>query len=191
MSEPKVKTKQLKPNKATEFSAQESAQANTQVAITPRIGRPTLFTEDMADEICSRIVQGESLNRICRDEHMPEVRSVYRWLRSNDSFCQLYTRAKEDQADTLADEIQDISDERPMLTIMTDDETVEKLDPVGINRNRLRVDARKWIASKLKPKKYGDRQILAGDPENPLEVNQRSEMLDALLLNLERTRHVK
>jgi hypothetical protein len=78
-----------------------------------------------------------------------------------------------------------------MLTIMTDDETVEKLDPVGINRNRLRVDARKWIASKLKPKKYGDRQILAGDPENPLEVNQRSEMLDALLLNLERTRHVK
>jgi hypothetical protein len=189
MSEPKVKTKQLKPNKATEFSAQESAQASTQV--TPRIGRPTLFTEEMADEICSRIVQGESLNRICKDDHMPEVRSVYRWLRSNDAFCQLYARAKEDQADTLADEIQDISDERPMLTIMTDDETVEKLDPVGINRNRLRVDARKWIASKLKPKKYGDRQILAGDPDNPLEIKQQSEMLEALLVNIERKRQSK
>jgi hypothetical protein len=185
MSEVKTKAKQLKPNKATEFSAPESAQVKTTV------GRPSLFTEDIADEICSRIVQGESLNKICKDAHMPEVRSVYRWLRSNDSFCQLYVRAKEDQADTLADEIQDISDERPMLTIMTDDETIEKLDPVGINRNRLRVDARKWIASKLKPKKYGDRQILAGDAENPLEIKQQSEMLDALLINLQLKRQTK
>jgi hypothetical protein len=78
-----------------------------------------------------------------------------------------------------------------MLTIMTDDETVEKLDPVGINRNRLRVDARKWIAAKLKPRKYGDRQILAGDPDNPLEIKQQSEMLEALLVNIERTRQSK
>ena len=188
MSEPKVKTKQLKPNKATEFSAQESAQANTQVAV---MGRPSDYTEDIAHEICFRIVNGESLNRICKDAHMPNVATVYRWLQRDEDFRNMYARAKEDQADTLADEIQDISDEKPMLTIMTDDETVEKLDPVGINRNRLRVDARKWIAAKLKPRKYGDRQILAGDPDNPLEIKQQSEMLEALLVNIERTRQSK
>ena len=103
----------------------------------------------------------------------------------------MYTRAKEDQADTLADEIMDISDEKPMMTVVTDDESVDKLDPVGINRNRLRIDARKWIAAKLKPRKYGDRQILAGDAENPLEVKQKSEILEALLINIQLTRQVR
>ena len=122
---------------------------------------------------------------------MPNVATVYRWLQKLEDFRNMYTRAKEDQADTLADEIQDISDEKPMMTIVTDDESVEKLDPVGINRNRLRIDARKWIAAKLKPRKYGDRQILAGDAENPLEIKQKSEILEALLINIQLTRQVR
>ena len=122
---------------------------------------------------------------------MPDVRSVYRWLRLHDAFSQLYARAKEDQADTLADEIQDISDERPMMTIVTDDETIEKLDAVGINRNRLRVDARKWIAAKLKPRKYGDRQIIAGDAENPLAIQADVAIFDTLVKNVELKRQVK
>ena len=56
---------------------------------------------------------------------------------------------------------------------------------------RLRVDSRKWIAAKLKPKKYGDRTTLAGDKENPVEVRSNTEIFDALLANLELTQQVK
>jgi hypothetical protein len=174
---PKATTKKLKPMKAVEFSAQEqSAQiTTTQSTAVSVMGRPSDYTEDISLEICFRIVNGESLNRICKDAHMPNVATVYRWLQKLPDFREMYTRAKEDQADTLADEIQDIADEKP----------------IGINRNRLRIDARKWIAAKLKPRKYGDRQIVSGDAENPIEVKHRSEMLDALLVNIQLIRQSK
>ena len=192
-SKSKVVTKKLKAPKAVEFSAQEkSAQITTTKSTAVSVmGRPSDYTDELALEICFRIVNGESLNRICKDDHMPNVATVYRWLQKLEDFRNMYARAKEDQADTLADEIQDIADEKPMMTIVTDDESVEKLDPVGINRNRLRIDARKWIAAKLKPRKYGDRQILAGDAENPLEIKQKSEILEALLINIQLTRQVR
>jgi len=151
-------------------------------------GRPTDFNQDIADDICNRITNGESLASITREEGMPHPATVYRWLQRHESFCEMYTRAREDQADTLADQIIAISEEKPMLRIISDSETVEKLDPTGVSHNRNRIDARKWIAAKLKPRKYGDRQILAGDADNPLEVKQQSETLDALLVNLQLTR---
>jgi hypothetical protein len=117
---------------------------------------------------------------------MPAVSSVYLWLLKNKVFSDLYARAREDQSDTLADQIMEIGDEIPMMVITDEDGKVTKrMDPAGINRNRLRVDARKWIASKLKPRKYGDRQILAGDKEAPIEV-VHSTVLDDTILNIER-----
>jgi hypothetical protein len=117
---------------------------------------------------------------------MPAVSSVYLWLLKNKVFSDLYARAREDQSDTLADQIMEIGDEVPMMVITDEDGKVTKrMDPAGINRNRLRVDARKWIAAKLKPRKYGDRQILAGDKEAPIEV-VHSTVLDDTILNIER-----
>ena len=117
---------------------------------------------------------------------MPAVSSVYLWLLKNKVFSDLYTRAREDQSDTLADQIMEIGDEVPMMVITDEDGKVTKrMDPAGINRNRLRVDARKWVAAKLKPRKYGDRQILAGDSEAPVEI-KHSNILDETILNLER-----
>ena len=117
---------------------------------------------------------------------MPAVSSVYLWLLKNKVFSDLYTRAREDQSDTLADQIMEIGDEVPMMVITDEDGKVTKrMDPAGINRNRLRVDARKWIAAKLKPRKYGDRQILAGDKDAPVEI-KHSNILDETILNLER-----
>ena len=117
---------------------------------------------------------------------MPAVSSVYLWLLKNKVFSDLYTRAREDQSDTLADQIMEIGDEVPMMVITDEDGKVTKrMDPAGINRNRLRVDARKWIAAKLKPRKYGDRQILAGDKDAPIEV-VHSTVLDDTILNIER-----
>jgi hypothetical protein len=117
---------------------------------------------------------------------MPAVSSVYLWLLKNKVFSDLYTRAREDQSDTLADQIMEIGDEIPMMVITDEDGKVTKrMDPAGINRNRLRVDARKWIAAKLKPRKYGDRQILAGDKDAPVEI-KHSNILDETILNFER-----
>jgi hypothetical protein len=117
---------------------------------------------------------------------MPAVSSVYLWLLKNKVFSDLYTRAREDQSDTLADQIMEIGDEIPMMVITDEDGKVTKrMDPAGINRNRLRVDARKWVAAKLKPRKYGDRQILAGDKDAPVEI-KHSNILDETILNFER-----
>jgi hypothetical protein len=117
---------------------------------------------------------------------MPAVSSVYLWLLKNKVFSDLYARAREDQSDTLADQIMEIGDETPMMVITDEDGKVTKrMDPAGINRNRLRVDARKWIAAKLKPRKYGDRQILAGDKDAPVEI-KHSNILDETILNFER-----
>lgn len=77
---------------------------------------------------------------------MPAERSVYEYLESNSFAAQQYARAKEACSDVLADEILDVADE-----------VAGCKDAAQVNAARLRVDARKWIASKLKPKKYGDR----------------------------------
>lgn len=85
---------------------------------------------------------------------------MFLWLGKDPVFVEQYARAREEQADTYADEIVAIADEPPDLVEKRneDGETVEvALDSAAIARQRLRIDARKWVASKLKPKKYGDK----------------------------------
>lgn len=120
------------------------------------MARPSDYTEEQAIEICGQLVSGLPLVKICQDEGMPDVRTVYRWLNANEAFRHMYTRAREDQADTLADEIIAISDDGGNDTYETEDGKVLTNQDV-VARSRLRVDARKWVAAKLKPKKYGDK----------------------------------
>lgn len=104
---------------------------------------------------------------------MPCMVTVYAWLRKHEEFANNYIRAREDQADTLADEIVRIAD-TPMLGIKTKTDAegnVETTEGDMIEHRRLQVDARKWIASKLKPKKYGDSLIHRGDQTEPVAVN--------------------
>ena len=155
-----------------------------------KMGRPSSFTQHIADIICVRISEGESLKSITLDEEMPDRATVYRWLAADPAFCDMYTRAREDQADTLADEILAIADEQPEIIPVVDKRTGEliehKLDGAFLQWQRNRIDTRKWIAMKLKPRKYGDRQILAGDSEAPLEVqNNALDILAAAVKNLE------
>lgn len=108
------------------------------------MGRPTDYTQDIASEICSRIIDGESLRKICSDDHMPSKATIFNWLAKNDSFLDQYTRAKSDQADTMEDDMLAISDS-------------VGADAAEVAKARLQIETRKWIASKLKPKKYGDK----------------------------------
>lgn len=117
---------------------------------------------------------------------MPVQSTVYLWLSRFNEFSEMYTKAREDQADTLADEIQAIADAEPK--VIFDDAGNAKYDSAHINWMRLRMDARKWVAAKLKPRKYGDRVALAGDEDNPLKIEAAVEakgLFDNLLQNLE------
>jgi hypothetical protein len=154
-----------------------------------KLGRPSSYTKEKAAEICARLVNGESLRAICRDDNMPDVKTVYLWMSQNETFLQQYTKAKEDQADTLQEDILDIADTEPMQVV--DDKGVARIDSAHVNWMRLRIDSRKWIASKLKPKKYGERQVLAGDAENPLAMTVETTIFDTLLQNLELTKQAK
>lgn len=116
---------------------------------------PMEFDQAIADEICDKIASGKSLRTICggeRDDFIPGQTTVYRWLRENADFAKQYALARELQAETLVDEIIEIADS-PNTTVDKDGAPVVR-DPA---RDRLRIDARKWFASKVVPKKYGDK----------------------------------
>lgn len=133
-------------------------------------GRPTKYNLVLDAEICGRIARGESLNRICRDDHMPDIVTVYNWFIPHPDFFKRYTKAREDQADTLSDEIQEIVDEEPERVST---EFGSYVDSGYVANKRLRVDARKWIAAKLKPKKYGDKiqQEIGGIDGEPIKTS--------------------
>lgn len=110
-----------------------------------KIGRPTDYTKDMADKICEKISGGLSLRAICAEPGMPARGTVYRWLIENADFQDQYTRAREKQADYFAEEIIEIADSA-------------EAESAAVSKAKLQIDARKWAASKIAPKKYGDKQ---------------------------------
>lgn len=107
-------------------------------------GRPTDYTEDLGDILCSRLSQGISLRKVCKADDMPSTVTVYSWFRKYPEFLKHYTRAKEESADADQDRI---------------DEIAEKVLEGEYEPNVAKVaaDLIKWSASKKKPKKYGDR----------------------------------
>jgi hypothetical protein len=136
-------------------------------------GRPSIFSQELADTICERLADGESLRRICEDETMPAKSTVFRWLAADKSFQDQYTRAREVQADSWADDILDISDDGANDTY-TDGDGNERTNQDVIARSRLRVDTRKWLMARMAPKKYGDKitQEVTGSDGGPVQVQK-------------------
>jgi hypothetical protein len=140
-------------------------------------GRPSTYTQETADLICERLAGGESLNAICKDEGLPAESTVRLWaLDDREGFAAKYARARELQAERWAEEILSIADDSSQDTVIRYNEKgneYEATDHDHINRSRLRVDSRKWLLSKLIPKKYGESTLLKhADPEgNSLNVN--------------------
>jgi hypothetical protein len=129
------------------------------------VGAPTTYNTHIATVICIRIAEGESLKQILRTEGMPVQSAVYEWLLRHPEFAEKYTRAREEQADTLADEIIAIADESPETVEVRDKEgnVIDiKIDSGYVGYQKQRIEARKWTAMKLKPKKYGDRVAVEG-----------------------------
>ena len=105
-----------------------------------KTGRPTKFSDALAKRICIQIAEGKSVRKICKSASMPSLTTLFRWLDEKPGFRDQYARAREWQAELYADEIVDISD-----------------SCADAQKARVRIDARKWTAVKLLPKKYGDR----------------------------------
>lgn len=122
-----------------------------------KLGRPALWNQEMADQICAYIITGDTLVKICARADMPSVTTVVKWLRERPSFALAYARAREDQADTFADMMITIAFESKQDWIQDPDTGQWKPDHDVVQRARLKVDTLKWVASKLKPKTYGDR----------------------------------
>ena len=126
-------------------------------------GRPSRYTEALADEICERLACGESMRSVSRDATMPGMKTMFRWLRDKPEFRQQYEIAKQESADALIEDMLDIADNGTNDWMEQHDADGNcigyKLNGEHVQRSRLRVDTRKWAASKLKPRKYGDRQM--------------------------------
>ncbi len=104
-------------------------------------GRPSKFSQELADEICNRLAHGETLRSIIASSpHLPERRTIYAWLDAQQDFQLQYKKARAEQADYYAELIVD-----------------ESFSSHDAGIGRLRVDALKWAASKMAPKKYGDK----------------------------------
>lgn len=145
----------------------------------PKTGRPSLFFEELADMICERLTQGESLRAICSDEGMPHAGTVCRWLATNDVFREQYARAREAQAELMADEMVEISDDGRNDWMERNGSEGESLgwkeNGEAIRRSALRIDTRKWIAARLLPKKYGDKIAVGGSKEmDPIQTEEKS-----------------
>lgn len=127
------------------------------------VSAPVVYSDEMADRICSRIAQGESMVNICKDAGMPNRQTFMRWLLEDkhEGLRDKYARAREEQADFYAEQIIEIADEECTTIKHGDGDEAKEVevafDSAAVARNRLRVDARKWYASKVAPKKYGDK----------------------------------
>ena len=107
-------------------------------------GRPPVWSKDLASELCARIASGRSLRSVTQDPGMPSMPTVFRWIADNDDFRNQYAHACEERADYLAEEALVIADD-------------QDIDSGKIQRDKLRVDTRKWFVAKLHPKKYSER----------------------------------
>lgn len=151
-------------------------------------GRPTKYNEKMAARICKHIAEGKALISLCKEDGYPHFVTVFRWFDKYPEFCKQYAKAKEIYAERVAEEIISIADDTSEDEIFAEAEdgsgqTAKRFcNKEFILRSRLRVDARKWIAARLLPKKYGDKQAIehSGPDGDPIPVKVFREITNVL-----------
>lgn len=105
------------------------------------VGRPSTYNEDIADRICEQMAAGWSLVKICQQEGFPSTTAVFNWQMKNPEFREKYDEAQRKRTEFLSEQLWDIADET------TGD----------VQRDKLRVDTRKWVLARMNPKRWGDR----------------------------------
>lgn len=142
-------------------------------------GRPEEYSLETAEIICNRLIEGEPLCKICDDPDMPVRATVYAWLDKHPEFLNIYTRARDLQAETYFDQATRIADD-------PQNDWEERYGKDGefigfapnhehISRSKLRVDTRLRVVAMMKPRKYGVsvvKQQLSGPNDGPIETKE-------------------
>lgn len=125
------------------------------------MARPTDYSEQLAEKICETVASSPyGLKQICEENpDFPSRDTIYKWKFRYKSFSDMYDNAKRIQADILAESITDISDDKSS-DIYFDDHGNKRIDSGSVAHRKLMVDTRKWLASKMLPKVYGDKQVV-------------------------------
>lgn len=146
------------------------------------VGRPMEYDrEEIMDYVCDALVtSSRGLGSIIKSgeekfKTFPTYSTIMKWLSEEEGLSDRYARAKEAQADFMADEMLDIADDGRndwMKRHQANGESVEVVNSEVIQRSKIRIDTRKWLASKLKPKKYADKvqTEISGPGGGPVET---------------------
>ena len=134
-------------------------------ALITKMGRPTDYTDELAAKFCALISIGYSLRTACKEEDMPAPTTIYVWLRQHKEFSEQYAQACEERTEAMAEDILDIADDgtNDYMMITKGDQEFEVVNNEVLQRSRLRIDTRKWLMSKVKPRKFGDKLDVTSD----------------------------
>ena len=154
-----------------------------------RVGAPSIFTPELAEQICEMVASGMSIVTVAKNRAMPSERTIMTWLTDEVDagkvlFQQKYARAREIRADRMVEEALELVDD--VDAVMAKD---GKADHALVAHQRLRADTRKWYASKLFPGRYGDKVAVGGASDLPplvseLSDNERAVRITAILASI-------
>lgn len=135
-------------------------------------GRPTTYTPELAAYVCEIIAtHPHGLKKLAKMyEKFPYHDTIYGWMYRQPNFTSQYLEAKRLQASVLADSMLDMPDEIPT---MQDQYGHERIDAGILGRAKLEYEIKKWHASKLAPKVYGDKAVEAESVNNTAEVQEQ------------------
>ena len=150
----------MPPNKQPKMPTRKKTEAAAKAAPTEPtrpVGRPSAYTDAFADAVCERMLNGESLVKICEDPTMPSRTTVYRWMDARPDFVTRCARAREGLADFLVDDIQTLADATTELNVQS---------------QKVKIATKQWRAMKIAPRIYGDssRTELTGADGGPIRI---------------------
>jgi hypothetical protein len=178
------------PENASEALKSDAEGKPEELPAKKKIGRPSKYTPEIAQQMCEMLSEGVPLREICRMDGFPYWRTVYLWMAKDENLSAHIARAREAGYDAMAEECLIIAD-NPQFgqkQTMTDEGTSTTVEDM-LGHRKLRIETRLKLLAKWNPKKYGDRVTHAGDPEAPLEVHSEAlGVLSNVLKGLEKAR---
>lgn len=141
-------------------------------------GRPSDYTKELGDKICALVAEGNSFKKICTNyrEEMPDMATIFRWLRVNEEFRKNYEQAIDQRTEAQHEMLLDNGDEAIEEAKTTD----PKASNAVVSAYKLKADNMKWVMSRMKPKKYGDKVDITSDGKvlpQPIYGGQSKEQL--------------
>jgi len=143
--------------------------------------------EQIKDRLIAWLSEGNTLMDFCRVEVHPSFRTIYNWQAEDPVFDANIARARDIGHDAIAEESLQLADKEPLAVF--DEAGNKRFDPGSIAWRKMQIETRLKLLAKWNPKKYGDKTVLAGDPDAPLAVTVDFGTFDAMLTNIELLRH--